>query len=128
MASKPVSPKGVAAPAANYALGVSTWYANQWLHTAGIGPTQPDGSVPDDIGAQAAAIWVTLRALLADEKMTAAEVVSITTYVVAGNDILPVMAARDSALGGRKCASTLIYVPALAVATWKVEIALVAAK
>ena len=45
--------------------------------------------------------------------MTAADVVSVTTYVVA--DQLPklakVMAARDAALGGRKVASTLVTVP-----------------
>ena len=128
MASKPVAPKSVTAPTANYALGTSTWYANQWLHTAGIGPVGTDGSVPDDIGKQAAAVWTTLRALLSEVKMTTNDVVSITTYVVSGNDVGPVMAARDSALGRHKCASTLVYVPALVNDSWKVEIALVAAQ
>ena len=36
------------------------------------------------------------------------------------------MAARDRALGGRRIASTLITVPALARPQWKVEITAVA--
>jgi 2-iminobutanoate/2-iminopropanoate deaminase len=39
-----------------------------------------------------------------------------------------VMAARDLALSGRRAASTLVTVPALARPEWKLEIALVAAR
>jgi enamine deaminase RidA (YjgF/YER057c/UK114 family) len=54
------------------------------------------------------------------------DVVSVTTYVVAGQPLAPVMAARDAALGGHRVASTLVTVPALARPEWLMEIALVA--
>ena len=55
------------------------------------------------------------------------DIVSITTYVVAGQELGPVMAARDAAFGGHLAASTLVTVPALARPEWLVEVAVVAA-
>lgn len=52
---------------------------------------------------------------------------SITTYVVVGNDLNPVMHARDVAMGRHMAASTLVTVPALAQPQWKLEISFVAA-
>jgi enamine deaminase RidA (YjgF/YER057c/UK114 family) len=60
--------------------------------------------------------------------MSPTDVVSVTTYVVHGEDLAPVMAARDRALGGHRVASTLVTVPALARPEWRLEIALVAAR
>ena len=65
--------------------------------------------------------------MLAEAGMRPADVVSVTTYVVAGTDLQPVMAARDEFLGGHRAASTLVTVPALARAEWTMEIAIVAA-
>lgn len=104
------------------------------LHTSGIGPVRPDGSVPDDLAEQARTIWSTLLALVAEANLSLTDVVSVTTYVVVGNDpaedrraaLGTVMAARDAALGGHRCASTLVPVPALAAPSWKLEIAIVA--
>jgi 2-iminobutanoate/2-iminopropanoate deaminase len=59
--------------------------------------------------------------------MTPADIVSVTTYVVAGEDLSVVMAARDAALAGHRAASTLVTVPALARPEWRMEIAVVAA-
>mgnify|MGYP000732910099 CR=1 FL=1 len=56
------------------------------------------------------------------------DLVSYTTYAVAGQQLGPVMAARDAALQGHLCASTLITVPALVKPQWKVEVAVIAAK
>jgi enamine deaminase RidA (YjgF/YER057c/UK114 family) len=97
------------------------------LHTSGIVPIAPDGSVPEGLADQAAVVWSNLSAILAEAGMTASDVVSITTYVVAGQPLAPVMAARDAALGGHRAASTLVTVPALARPEWLMEIALVAA-
>ena len=47
----------------------------------------PDGSVPDDIGAQAAVVWSNIAAILAEAEMAITDVVSITTYVVAGHGL-----------------------------------------
>ena len=59
--------------------------------------------------------------------MAVDDIVSVTTYVVAGEDLRPVMAARDTALGDHRAASTLVTVPELAQSTWRLEVAIIAA-
>jgi 2-iminobutanoate/2-iminopropanoate deaminase len=119
-------PEGLAAPAANYAHAVLSQHVTRMLHTSGVVPTRPDGSVPESLAEQAETIWGTLSALLTEADMAPENVVSVTTYVVVGEDLATVMAARDSALGGHRAASTLVTVPALAQAAWRMEIAIVA--
>jgi 2-iminobutanoate/2-iminopropanoate deaminase len=123
-----IAPSTIAAPAANYALAVHTEHASRWLHTSGIVPIRPDGSVPETIGEQVDTVWANLLAILKDADMQPFNVVSVTTYVVATHiaDLPVVMAARDRHLGGQRVASTLVTVPALARPEWKVEITLIA--
>ena len=123
-------PVNMAPPAANYAHAVVVSDAHRWLHTAGVVPVRPDGSIPEDVAAQAEVVWQNVAAILGAAEMDADAVVSVTTYVVAAAavaDLGAVMAARDTALGGRRVASTLVIVAALAQPAWLVEIALVAA-
>jgi 2-iminobutanoate/2-iminopropanoate deaminase len=130
MPSQPINPVDIAAPAANYAHAVLVTEPQRWLHTAGAVAVRPDGSVPSDLGTQAAVVWENLAAILAEAGMGADAVVSVTTYVVASvasGGLGAVMAARDAALGGRRVASTLVTVPALAQPAWLLEVALVAA-
>lgn len=123
-----VAPATIAPPAANYAHGVVSVGATRLLHTAGVVAIAPDGTVPDGVAAQAEVIWANIRAIVEGAGMTMTDIVSVTTYAVAGGDLSAVMAARDRALGGRPAASTLVYVPALVRPEWKMEIAVVAAR
>lgn len=120
-------PTSIAPPAANYAHAVLTTGAERWLHTSGVVPVRPDGTVPDDVGEQATVVWSNIAVLLAEARMTPSDVVSVTTYAVAGEELDAVMAARDRFLDGHLAASTLVTVPALARPEWRVEIAIVAA-
>ena len=124
-----ISPSDIAAPAADYAHAVLTNSPTRWLHTSGVVPVAPDGSVPDRIGEQADVVWSNIAAMLRDARMSATDIVSVTTYVLADHldDLGSVMAARDRALDGHRAASTLVTVPALARPEWKMEIAVVAA-
>jgi 2-iminobutanoate/2-iminopropanoate deaminase len=124
----PIQPPSLAPPAANYSHAVVVDTPTRWLHTSGVVPAAHDGTVPATLVDQAEVVWANLAAMLAEAKMTARDVVSITTYVVDGNDLGAVMAARDRAMAGHKPASTLVLVPALARPEWKMEIALVAAR
>ncbi len=128
---RPLIPDTLAPPAANYAHAVVTDDARRWLHTSGVVPTRPDGTVPESLAEQAEVVWRILSTLLAEADMTATDVVSVTTYVVEaeadGPELAKVMAARDEALGGHRAASTLLVVPRLARPEWKMEIALIAA-
>lgn len=127
-----ISPPSIARPAANYAHAMLSDSPTRWLHTSGVVPIAPDGSVPTAIGDQARVVWANIMAMLEEAALGAEDVVSVTTYVVhsAGlaDDLPAVMGARDEALGGHRAASTLVTVPALARAEWKMEIAVVAAR
>lgn len=123
-----IAPVTIAPPAANYAHAVLVEQPQRWLHTSGVVPTAPDGSVPADLAAQAEQVWANLAAMLAEAGMDATDVVAVTTYVVVGEPLVPVMAARDRFLGDHRAASTLVTVPALAQPAWRLEIALVAAR
>ncbi len=122
-----INPPTLAAPVAAYSHGAVVSAGERVLHTAGVVPTRPDGTIADDVGAQAADVWSSLAAICAEAGMSLRDTVSYTTYVVVGHELAPVMAARDAALAGHAAASTLIVVPMLARPEWKVEIALVAA-
>ena len=122
-----IRPADIAAPAANYAHAVLTESPSRWLHTSGVVPVAPDGTTPDDLADQATLVWSNIAAMLRGADMTAAHIVSVTTYVVVGEPLAPVMAARDVALGGHRAASTLVTVPALARPEWRMEIAVIAA-
>jgi 2-iminobutanoate/2-iminopropanoate deaminase len=125
--NREIRPSSIAPPAANYAHAMLTERPARWLHTAGVVPTAPDGSVPADLADQATQVWANIAAMLSEAEMSAADVVSVTTYVVVGEELAPVMRARDEFLDGRRVASTLVTVPALARPAWRVEIAIVAA-
>ncbi len=123
-----ITPAGIAPPAANYAHAVISESPARLLHTAGVVPTRPDGTVPDDASEQADVVWANIGAILGEAGMEPADIVSITTYAVAGESLGPLMAARDRFLDGALAASTLVTVPALARPEWRVEIAVVAAR
>jgi len=123
-----IRPADIAAPAANYAHAVLTESPSRWLHTSGVVPIAPDGSTPESLTDQAALVWSNINAMLRDAAMRPADVVSVTTYVVVGEELAPVMAARDTALGGHRAASTLVTVPALARPEWRMEVAVIAAR
>ena len=122
-----LNPVAVAPPAAAYSHAVLSRSPALLLHTSGQVATLADGTVPETLGEQADVIWRNLLAILAEAGMAVTDVVSITTYVVAGNELGAVMAARDAAMAGHRPASTLVVVPALARPQWRMEISLVAA-
>jgi enamine deaminase RidA (YjgF/YER057c/UK114 family) len=122
-----IRPDSLAPPAANYAHAILTTNASRWLHTSGVVPTAPDGSVPEGVGAQARQIWSSIGAMLDEAGMVPSDVVSVTTYAVVGEPLAEVMAARDEFMAGHLPASTLVTVPALVRPEWRVEIAIVAA-
>lgn len=125
--NRTVTPASLAPPAASYAHAVLSESPRRLLHTSGVVPVAPDGTTPAAIGAQARVVWKNIGAMLTEAEMSVRDIVSVTTYVVAGEDLAAIMVARDEALEGHLAASTLVTVPALAQPAWRVEIAVVAA-
>ena len=126
MTSTPIRPDGIAPPVATFAHAVLSEASGQILHTAGVVPILPDGTVPESLTDQASTVWANVLAILFEASMGPANVVSITTYVVPGQDLDVVMAERDRALDGSLAASTLVVVSELAQPAWKVEVAVIA--
>jgi len=126
--NREINPSSIAPTAANYAHGVLSTDVSSILHLSGTVGVRPDGSISDDVAEQAAVTWENLAAICAEAGMSLDDIVSITTYAVVGEPLAGVMAARDRALGGRRVASVLITVPALARPEWKMEIAAVAVR
>jgi len=122
-----ITPSSIAPPAANYAHAVLSEQPTRWLHTSGVVPIAADGTTPDDVAEQAGVVWSNISAMLDAADMRPSDIVSVTTYVVAGERLGPVMAARDSFFGGHRAASTLVTVPELAQPHWRMEVAIVAA-
>ena len=128
----------MAKPAAAYAHGIEVSGAESWVFTSGVVPTRADGTVPADLGEQAAVVWANISAILAEAQLSVRDIVSITTYVVENAEeraqgdlstrLAVVMAARDAVLQGHLAASTLVTVPALARSEWRMEISVVAAR
>lgn len=122
-----ICPDSIAPPAANYAHAILTESASRWLHTSGVVPIDAHGNTPTKVAEQASVVWSNIVAILDEASMSASDIVSVTTYVVVGEDLGPVMAARDQILGDHRAASTLVTVPALARSEWRMEIVVVAA-
>jgi len=125
--NRTLHPSTIAPPAAKYAHAVLSEAPARILHTSGVVPTAPDGSVPAALAEQAEVVWANIGKILDEAGMAMTDIVSITTYVVAGQQLMEAMAARDRALDGHLVASTLLTVPALARPEWLMEIAVVAA-
>jgi 2-iminobutanoate/2-iminopropanoate deaminase len=122
-----ISPHTIAPPAANYAHAILVTAAQRTLYMSGVVPTLADGTVPQSLIEQTEAVWANIIAILAEAEMSVDDIVSVTTYVIDGEPLPGVMAVRDRELGGRRVASTLVTVPALARPAWRVEIAVIAA-
>ena len=126
-----IRPESMAPPAAQYAHAVAVDGARRLVFTSGVVPTMPDGTVPAGVEGQVRVVWANLLNILREAGLGVTDIASITTYVVAADDLserlASVMAVRDEVMNGHRAASTLVTVPALARAEWQVEISLVAA-
>ena len=117
-----LKPVGIAGPAANYALGIEVTNPSRIVTTAGIVGDRPDGTIASGAAEQAAEMWRSIGAILAEGGMGPSDIVSYITYAVVGVDRTELQQARDNFLAGHVATSTLIYVPQLARPQWLVEV------
>ncbi len=89
---------------------------------------RPDGSSAADVAGQAEQVFANISALLAAHGLGASAIVKLTTFIVAGQDIQAVRAARTRFLAGHRATSTLVFVPQLADPKWLVEVEVIAAR
>ena len=86
------------------------------------------GACPDWIEEQAREAFAKVVRVLESAGMTPANLVKINSYLVSGQPVAAVHAARRAAFGNLQPASTLIYVPALVAPEYLFEIDAVAAR
>ncbi|MFM8380808.1 MAG: Rid family hydrolase, partial [Actinomycetota bacterium] len=85
--NREIRPPDLAPPAAAYAHAVLSENACRLLHTSGVVPIAPDGSVPASLEDQAVQVWTNLQAIVTEAGMAMTDVVSVTTYVVVGQPL-----------------------------------------
>lgn len=123
------NPRSIAAPFMNrYKHAVELPADATLLFTSGQVGERPDGTTPTDFAEQVEAVFFNLTEILKESKLRWSDVVKMQIYLVYGAaDATQLRPIRDRVMEGHVCASTLVYVPALAKPEWQVEIEIVAA-
>ena len=121
------NPAGIAAPQSAYSHGVEVTTGYRWLHISGQVGVAPDGTLPEDYAAQLDNVWFNLRTILTEGRMSPANIVKLTGFLVEPADVALFRTVRDANLEGARPASTLVFVSRLVDPRMLVEIEAVAA-
>lgn len=124
-----LTPYDIAPPFARYAHGVAVPAGHRLIFTSGQLGLAGDGTVPDDVGAQAEICLANIDAILRAGGAGRTDVVRINAFVTDRAYMAGYMAARDEWLAEvtRLPASTLMIVGGFARKEFKVEIEVIAA-
>ena len=123
-----LNPPTVHAPGGTYSHSAVVPAGAELVFLSGQVGVRPDGSLPSSISEQADQVFANIGALLAAHGLDASALVKLTMFVVAGQDIQAVRAARAKFLGVHRPASTAVFVSQLVDAAWHVEVEAFAAK
>lgn len=126
---KELNPSDIAPPFARYAHGVDVPADRRLIFTSGQLGVARDGSVSDDVRAQAEICFGNIDAILREGGASRADVVRINAFVTDRAHMAGYMAARDAWLAevDRLPASTLVIVSGFTRPEFKVEIEAIAA-
>ena len=123
------NPNTVAAPMGTYSQAVRVETGDAvWLHVSGQIAIDLEGNLvgPGDVRAQTRQVFENLKAILAANGATFADVVKIGTYLTTLEDLAGMRAVRSEYLTAEPPASTAVQVVALVVPDALIEIDLVA--
>jgi 2-iminobutanoate/2-iminopropanoate deaminase len=123
-----VNPPTVHAPAGAYSHTAVVPEGTELVFLSGQVGLRPDGTLPPSLSEQADQVFANIGALLAAHGLDAAALVKLTMFIVAGQDLQAVRAARVKFMGSHRPASTAVFVAQLADPAWHVEVEAVAAK
>jgi enamine deaminase RidA (YjgF/YER057c/UK114 family) len=121
------NPSSLAAPMSPYSHGVSVPAGMRTVTTAGQVGITKDGVVPPTVEEQLELIWTNTAAILAEDGLELADVVSIRGYIVSRDSLSAYRAAFRKYLGDVNPTSTLVVVKELVAPQFLVEIEVVAA-
>jgi len=123
------NPNTVAAPMGTYSQAVRVETGDAvWLHVSGQIAIDLEGNLvgPGDVRAQTRQVFENLKAILAANGATFADVVKIGTYLTTLEDLAGMREVRSEYLIAEPPASTAVQVVALVVPDALIEIDLVA--
>jgi 2-iminobutanoate/2-iminopropanoate deaminase len=123
-----LNPPTVHAPGGAYSHSAVVPAGAELIFISGQVGVRPDGSLPSSISAQADQVFANIGSLLAAHGLDASALVKLTMFLVAGQDIQVVRAARTRFLGAHKPASTAVFVSQLVDPAWHLEVEGFAAK
>ena len=125
---RPLNPPTIRPPFARYSHGVAVPPGVRLGYCSGQLGVGADDVVPAGVEAQAELCFANIAAILAEVKMTLADLVRINAYVTAREHMKGYMAVRDRLVGTPPPASTLMIVAGFTRPEFLVEIEAVAAK
>jgi 2-iminobutanoate/2-iminopropanoate deaminase len=120
------NPDQVAAPIGAYSHSAETPAGSGLIFVSGQVPTNPSGDSPETLAEQADQVYANLVAVLAAKGVAPQSIVKLVTYLVDDDVEAVVPRARAKHLGDHRPASTILYVRALALPQWKIEVEAIA--
>ncbi|MDQ0313897.1 RidA family protein [Amorphus orientalis] len=121
------TPPTIRAPFANYAHGIEIPEGHRMLVCSGQLGASTDGSVPEDVEAQAEICFANIAEILRSADMAVSDIVRLNAYVVDRSCLAGYMRARDRFIGSHIAASTLMIVSGFSRPEFKVEVEAMAA-
>jgi enamine deaminase RidA (YjgF/YER057c/UK114 family) len=122
------NPPTVHAPAGSYSHTARVPAHTELVFLSGQVGVRPDGTTPPTLAEQADQAFANVVHLLAAHGLRPTEIVKLTLFIVAGQDIQVVRNARVKHLGEHRPTSTVVFISQLADPKWFVEVEAVAAK
>lgn len=122
-----LAPPSIRPPFARYSHGIAVPAGSRLVITSGQLGIGSDEQIPADCEAQAELCFANIAAILAEDKMTMANVVRLNAYVTGREHMQGYMRARDRQFPGTPPASTLVIVSGFTRPEFVVEIEGIAA-
>ncbi len=114
-------------PFSDYAQAMEVPAGARTLYISGQVGINMDGTMPDDPLEQHENVWRHLFSILAAADMGPEDIVDVRCFINSHEEVPRYREARDKMLAGIKVPSTMVVAP-LADPSWRVEVALTAAK
>lgn len=124
---KPLSPATIAPPFARYSHGIELPPGRRLVFCSGQLGIAADGTIPEDVRAQADLCFANIGAILGAAGMSLTDIVRINAYVTDRAHMKGYMESRDAHVGTPPPASTLLIVSGFTLPAFKVEIEAIAA-
>lgn len=127
MMLKPILPQTIRAPFARYSHAIEVAAGSRLLFCSGQLGMEPDDAIPPTVEGQAERCFENIRAILAEARLSMADIVRINAYVTGREHMAGYMAVRDRYTSDPPPASTLMIVGGFTRPEFLVEVEVMAA-